>query len=655
MFCIRHTCNRYHIFSHVLRRSYTRSGLQDERTKKVIEEIKQLEYQLQADIKKKENVFEKIGDEEIAAIYKELSAPIPTKPKISSDFLEKLSLRFLDTRSQQLPSNKVQQLLPSGSNTTNDITEQLTEQKASSSLSQNYTIKDFESLIYANSIAKRPAEAKKALELMQKYNIAPNVRSFNHLIDAYANANDLKHVISTFKKLKECGLKPDIYTYGSIIKAFVVNQRIDDAIVVFEKMKDHSIIPSQPIFANIISGCLKSGKVDKAWEIFDSMRLSYHQPDEVSYTLMLHACAKRGEVERALNLFEEMANYQLYPTDVTFNVLINACAKRADYYSEAFNLLEQMQEHYGFQPDKITFNTLLTACARKKDLAQARHILNTMWKDAEKKGTDSLLAPDSQTFTNLFWCYASYQPIKTSNTNAKETSKSTELVTKENLLPVELPRKRSNVIKEVRQLFKFATSSNIEMTTALLNAYLTAHISQKQTKACIDIYTKTFEKYNVQKDGFTFSQMLEYCYKNKDGELGWKVWEDYQTFLESRHQALDVSVDAGQGDVMEEKAKEAKREICAIQEGWTDEQQQKLSISMANMLARTNDIKNSLSIIATETCRVSKLDPPNLKDLMPVYNKCIQLEDDEARRELIRLCTRDKKRIGSLKYKRVNT
>ncbi|KAG1240560.1 hypothetical protein G6F68_017541 [Rhizopus microsporus] len=80
--------------------------------------------------------------------------------------------------------------------------------------------------------------------------------------------------------------------------------------------------------------------------------------------------------------------------------------------------------------------------------------------------------------------------------------------------------------------------------------------------------------------------MLEYCYKNKDGELGWKVWEDYQTFLESRHQALDASVDAGQGDVMEEKAKEAKREICAIQEGWTDEQQQKLSISMANLLAR---------------------------------------------------------------------
>ena len=190
-------------------------------------------------------MFEKIGDEEIAAIYKELSAPIPTKPKISSDFLEKLSLRFLDTRPQQLPPNKVQQLLPSGSNTTNDITEQLTEQKASSSLSQNYTIKDFESLIYANSIAKRPAEAKKVLELMQKYNIAPNVRAFNHLIDAYANANDLKHVISTFKKLKECGLKPDIYTYGSIIKAFVVNQRMDDAIVVFEKMKDHSIIPSQ--------------------------------------------------------------------------------------------------------------------------------------------------------------------------------------------------------------------------------------------------------------------------------------------------------------------------------------------------------------------------------------------------------------------------
>lgn len=68
-----------------------------------------------------------------------------------------------------------------------------------------------------------------------------------------------------------------------------------------------------------------------------------------------------------------------------------------------------------------------------------------------------------------------------------------------------------------------------------------------------------------------------------------------------------------------------------------------------------NDLKNSLSIIETECRRDSALGAPNLKELMPVYNKCIQLEDEEAKKNLVYLCTRDKRRIGVFKYKRVNT
>jgi pentatricopeptide repeat protein len=58
-----------------------------------------------------------------------------------------------------------------------------------------------------------------------------------------------------------------------------------------------------------------------------------------------------------------MPNRGLYPTDVTFNTLINACVLRTDYYQEAFNLLNQMQEVHGFEPDRITYNTLLLGCA----------------------------------------------------------------------------------------------------------------------------------------------------------------------------------------------------------------------------------------------------------------------------------------------------
>ncbi|GAA5812362.1 hypothetical protein MFLAVUS_005814 [Mucor flavus] len=628
-----------------LLRSLNTRGLQEDRTKKVIEEIKKLEYEMESKIKTKNASFERVDEQDIAAIYKEISAPIPIRPKISPDYLENLRLKFLDTRStEQLQTPVTVSQLTSGEPVT-----QINDQPiVAAPTMQDLTLTDFEQLIYANALAKRPKEAEQAFELMEKYNVTPSIRSVNHLMDAYANTNNIEQTISTFKRLDELNLKPDIYSYGSLIKAFVASKRLEDAFIIFEKMKKTAMIPSQPIFANLISGCLKADKVDKAWEIFDSMRLSFHQPDEVSFTLMLHACAKRGEVEKALNLFEDMAKYQLYPTDVTFNVLINACAKRPDYYVEAFSLLDQMQENYGFQPDKITFNTLLTACARKKDLGQARDILRTMWVDFEKNGSQSLLAPDNQTFTNLFWCYASYIPK--GNVQDKSTpSNSSDISTEVQLLPLEIPNKRNKAVKEAQWLFNQLPKFEVKMTPALLTAYLALHISQKQTGACIDIYHKKFDQFGVQKDAFTFYHMLQYCYHNKDGKMAWKVWEDYQDFLEARR-----SEEINAGTIIEKKAKEAEQHMLAIKEGWTNAQQQKMAALMANTLARTDDLKNAMSVLSSELRRSSTMHPPRLRDMMPFYNKCIQLEDLDTKRELVYVCVKDPVRLANSKYQRVN-
>jgi pentatricopeptide repeat protein len=282
-----------------------------------------------------------------------------------------------------------------------------------------------------------------------------------------------------------------------------------------------------------------------------------------------------------LNLFEDMAGYQLYPTDVTFNVLINACAKRPDYYNEAFSLLEQMQESYGFQPDKITYNTLLTACARKRDLGQARRIFNAMWKDVQTNGMEhSLLVPDSQTYTNLFWCYAS--SLNTKEKSASSTSStSTDLTAKQDLLPSPVPTSRSAVVKEARWLFDQA---EVQITSALLNAYLTLHITKQQsTSTCVDIYSQLFDKYQVKKDAFTFQHMLQLCYNSKDAKLAWKVWEDYQDYLEERRIQFVLPEN---NDIAAQKAVESERHALAIKEGWTNTHQQKMVILMSNTLAR---------------------------------------------------------------------
>ncbi|CAO3687631.1 unnamed protein product [Rhizopus microsporus] len=84
MYCLRRTYFRFH-FSKAIRYSSSRFGL-DERTKKVMEEIKQIEYQLQSRSKQAASLPEKVSNEEIETIYKELSAPTPPRPKITSNY-----------------------------------------------------------------------------------------------------------------------------------------------------------------------------------------------------------------------------------------------------------------------------------------------------------------------------------------------------------------------------------------------------------------------------------------------------------------------------------------------------------------------------------------------------------------------------------------
>ncbi|KAI9485676.1 MAG: hypothetical protein EXX96DRAFT_472244, partial [Benjaminiella poitrasii] len=290
-----------------------------------------------------------------------------------------------------------------------------------------------------------------------------------------------------------------------------------------------------PIFSNLISGCIKANKIKKAWDIFDTMRLTYHQPDEVSFTLMLHACAK-------------------------------------------------MQTHYGFQPDKITYNTLLMACARKKDLGRARQLFQEMWNDAEQKGSRSLLIPDSWSYTNLFWSYASYHPKFSSKQKKNVSPDSAALsVERRSLLSSLPPSKHSTVCKEAHQLFKHMVASNVPVTTSVLISYLALHISHNQSvEKCMSIYNGLFDKYNVQKNAYLFKNMLDLSYKKKDGQLAWKVWEDYQDFLESRERSFLTKDEA----VSVQKSKEAEKHATALSEGWTDEQQKSIAILMANTLAR---------------------------------------------------------------------
>ncbi|CAO3674857.1 unnamed protein product [Umbelopsis ramanniana] len=617
----------------------------EHRTRELEQEIRLIEEKLKNEKSVKTTAGDNLTEEELSQIYSELTAASERQsvmqPKISADYIENLRVKFLDTR--PAAAKAIAQGSSSETSTsseTSSIIQAATQQDALTGHNEKImTAKDFDQLLYANAVTKRYNEAEKLLELMPSYGVQPTTRSFNHVIDAYANVNDSENAIKVYKSLREAGAVPDIYTFGGLVKSFVNSNRIDDAFVLFEKMKSAGLVPPEPIFAKLIAGCLRLNNTAKAWEIFDEMQLKYHKPDEVTYTLMMHACAKNDEVERALNLFEEMPNRGLYPTDVTFNTLINACVLRTDYYQEAFNLLNQMQEVHGFEPDRITYNTLLHGCAKNKDLTRARDIYRLMLKKTGEPEAHQQLTPDDRTYSSLLWTYANYRPPKRNADSPviNDDSQHSLVPTDETPLYPQLPVNRRELLAEAQSIFSRAQEST-SMTPSILNAYLGVHVAHHQADEVVNIYQGMFEKCNVARNGYTFKHVLDHCYRTKNIELAYKVWDDREEWLDNMRQQYHQDEKDSQAVV---KKKQTNQAISQAEHGWTIAEQKAAVLLMANTMSRCNDIDAALNLLRTHFSKGSPLGTVALADLKTTYNKCIQLDDEEGRQMLLDICPQD--------------
>ncbi|RUS23792.1 hypothetical protein BC938DRAFT_474623 [Jimgerdemannia flammicorona] len=218
-----------------------------------------------------------------------------------------------------------------------------------------------------------------------------------------------------------------------------------------------------------------------------------------------------------------------------------------------------MRDVHGFRPDRITYNTLLKACARRGDLKRARLIFAEMMK-AQRDGEDDV-APNAVTYTNLLWCYASYRAptppgaragVKKTEINAVDQTiavphESATLIqhvtTDLAILPPTHPlfptppTTRAEILREADSIIMYLCVPPSDgpapppLATAHLNAYLATHATHERPQRALEVYDM-YAQHGLEPDGHTFNRALEACYRVKDIQFAWKVWEDAERWWE---------------------------------------------------------------------------------------------------------------------------
>ena len=123
------------------------------------------------------------------------------------------------------------------------------------------------------------------------------------------------------------GVAPVLRTYNTLVIACNMCSQPREALAVHATLLAEGFAPNSTTCNALISAHGKLGALDKALEVLQGMVWKGLERSVITYTSLISAAERAGRWEAALTLFEQMQRDGCAPNTVTFNSLISACGQ----------------------------------------------------------------------------------------------------------------------------------------------------------------------------------------------------------------------------------------------------------------------------------------------------------------------------------------
>lgn len=219
--------------------------------------------------------------------------------------------------------------------------------------------------------------------------------SWNTLLSACLQENQLEEVLRQLPQLMNSGHRPDQITISIVLSAgsalgylemtiqlhahsvktgweadqWVTNDLIDAYCKCGSPDEARKLLRRQDVVAwtSLIMGHAQCGRGRDAVALFGEMLAAGVEPNEVTFVGVLSACGRAGLVEEGRQVFESMrSGYGVEPTREHYSCMVDLLA-RAGWLREAEELMEVMP----FEPDAVAWKALLAACRARGELGVA--------------------------------------------------------------------------------------------------------------------------------------------------------------------------------------------------------------------------------------------------------------------------------------------
>ncbi|KAI8979298.1 hypothetical protein BDF20DRAFT_987589 [Mycotypha africana] len=216
-------------------------------------------------------------------------------------------------------------------------------------------------------------------DMVVKYNITPNLITFNALIDIHAHRKpqpDIDGAERMYQSIVDLQLKPNDITYSILFDMYAKEADVKNARRIFNEMvRVHRIKPTPYIYSSCIELFMACNDYDSAYKVLGLLKkvADRRAPSaRVVYNLMFKQLVEHDCIKEALQLLEVMIKERMSLETKTFKPMLSHFARRGDVAGT--HKVASMMTQANCRPNRFTFYSLLQSFARAGDVSGAEEM-----------------------------------------------------------------------------------------------------------------------------------------------------------------------------------------------------------------------------------------------------------------------------------------
>lgn len=237
--------------------------------------------------------------------------------------------------------------------------------------------------------AQKVDEAIYTFNVMEKYDISPNLAAFNGLLSALCKSKNVRKAQEIFDKMKDLFV-PDSKTYSILLDGWGKAPNLPKAREIFREMVCTGCNPDIVTYGIMVDVLCKTGRVDEAVEVVKEMDANNCRPTAFIYSVLVHTYGVENRIEDAIDTFLEMERNGIKADVVVYNALIGAFCK-VNRFKNVHRVLQEM-ECNGVTPNSRTCNVIISSLISQGQTDRAFRVFRQLIKSCE---------PDADTYTMM--------------------------------------------------------------------------------------------------------------------------------------------------------------------------------------------------------------------------------------------------------------